>query len=96
MGDESQEEAVASKKRKADVDPMPAVKKSKTEATDGGAAKKTLFVGQLSWNVDEDWLTREFEPCGELVSVRIMTDRNSGRSKGLAFYHSFFWINILI
>ena len=89
MGEDIQEEAVASKKRKADIDPSPTVKKSKTEATGGDATKKNLFVGQLSWNVDEDWLTREFEPYGELTGVRIITDRNTGRSKGFAFYQSF-------
>lgn len=64
---------------------MPATKKFKTEAAGDDAGKKNLFVGQLSWNVDEDWLTREFEPYGELTGVRVITDKNSGRSKGFAY-----------
>jgi len=36
----------------------------------------------LSWNVDEEWLSREFEEFGEITSARIITDRNTGRSKG--------------
>lgn len=44
-----------------------------------------LFCGNLSWNVDEDWLTREFEEFGELSGVRIITDRESGRSKGFGY-----------
>ncbi|EMC93607.1 hypothetical protein BAUCODRAFT_76311, partial [Baudoinia panamericana UAMH 10762] len=45
----------------------------------------TLFVGGLSWNVDEEWLMREFEEFGELASTRIMTDRETGKSKGFGF-----------
>lgn len=74
-----------SKKRKADAEPAPVAKKVKAEAPvangDGGETGN-LFVGNLSWNVDEEWLTREFEPFGELKSTRIITDRESGRSKG--------------
>lgn len=44
-----------------------------------------LFCGQLSWNLDEEWLTREFEGFGELKGVRIITDRDSGRSKGFGY-----------
>lgn len=46
------------------------------------AGKGNLFVGNLSWNVDEEWLTREFESFGEIKSARIMTDRETGRSRG--------------
>lgn len=48
-------------------------------------ATANLFVGNLSWNVDEEWLTREFEEFGELAGVRIITDRDSGRSKGFGY-----------
>ena len=46
---------------------------------------KNLFVGGLSWNVDEEWLSREFEEFGELVSVRVITHADSGKSKGFAY-----------
>lgn len=75
---------MATKKRKADTDAVSAAKKSKTEASGEDTGQKNLFIGQLSWNVDEDWLTREFERFGELSGVRVITDKNSGRSKGLA------------
>ena len=74
---------MATKKRKADTDAVPAAKKFKTEATGDDGGQKNLFVGQLSWNVDEDWLTREFERFGELSGVRVITDKSTGRSKGL-------------
>ncbi len=80
--DSEEEEAPAPKKRKAEAGAAPVAKKAKTETTGEDASKKNLFVGSLSWNVDEDWLTREFESFGELSGVRVITDRDSGRSKG--------------
>ncbi|KAJ8100403.1 RNA-binding domain-containing protein, partial [Lipomyces tetrasporus] len=44
-----------------------------------------LFVGRLSWNVDDDWLKREFEEIGEIVSARIVFDKHSGKSKGFGY-----------
>jgi nucleolin len=44
-----------------------------------------LFVGNLSWNVDEEWLAQEFKEFGELVATRVVTDRDSGRSKGFGY-----------
>ena len=44
-----------------------------------------LFVGNLSWNADEEGLKALFEQFGEVVSVKIVTDQASGRSKGFGF-----------
>ena len=81
-----------SKKRKADAEPAPVAKKVKAEvpvANGDGGETGNLFVGNLSWNIDEEWLAREFESFGELKSTRIITDRESGRSKGSdEFSHS--------
>ena len=44
-----------------------------------------LFIGNLSWDVTEDLLRQEFQKFGELISVRIVTDPQSGRSRGFAF-----------
>jgi len=44
-----------------------------------------LFVGSLSWNVDEEWLKSEFEEFGEVTGVRLITDRETGRSKGYGY-----------
>ncbi|KAL8936061.1 MAG: hypothetical protein Q9211_004367 [Gyalolechia sp. 1 TL-2023] len=49
------------------------------------ASKGNLFVGNLSWNVDEEWLAREFEGHGEIKSTRIVTDRETGRSRGFGY-----------
>lgn len=84
--DEEEDEA-PSKKRKADAVSTPASKKTKTEVTtpSAGEGVKNLFVGGLSWNIDEEWLAREFEEFGEVVGARIITDRESGRSKGYGY-----------
>ena len=85
---DSDEEEAPSKKRKAEEVTEPAVKKSKTEdapAAAEGEGIKNLFVGSLSWNVDEDWLYREFEKFGNIVGCRVISDRESGRSKGFGY-----------
>lgn len=83
---EEEEKAAPSKKRKAEDDEPVAAKKAKNE--DAGAEDtgvKNLFVGNLSWSVDDEWLTREFEEFGELTGVRVISDRESGRSKGFGY-----------
>jgi nucleolin len=84
---DSDEEEAPSKKRKAEEASEPAVKKSKTEEAPAaeGEGIKNLFVGSLSWNVDEDWLYREFEKFGNIVGCRVISDRESGRSKGFGY-----------
>ena len=84
--EEKKEEEVPSKKRKAEEAAEPAQKKIKVVVNgEEKEATANLFVGNLSWNIDEEWLTREFEEFGELQGVRIITDRDSGRSKGFGY-----------
>ncbi|KAF8122804.1 hypothetical protein EV363DRAFT_1404656 [Boletus edulis] len=77
------------KKRKADSEAVAGPKKVKL--ADGGAgsvsSEETLgiFVGQLSWNVDNDWLAQEFAECGQVESARVQMDRNTGRSRGFGY-----------
>lgn len=79
--EEAEQTEAPSKKRKAEEESAIISKKSKnTEQTSGESAN--LFIGNLSWNVDEEWLRQEFEEFGELAGVRIVTDRDSGRSRG--------------
>ena len=54
-------------------------------AAEGAEESTTCFIGQLSWNVDNDWLASEFADCGEVVSARVQTDRNTGKSRGFGF-----------
>lgn len=44
-----------------------------------------IFVANLNFKVREDDLREMFEAFGIVDSVRVITDRNSGRSKGYGF-----------
>jgi len=44
-----------------------------------------LFVGNLSWNVDDAQLEELFREYGDVESARVITDRDSGRSRGFGF-----------
>jgi cold-inducible RNA-binding protein len=46
---------------------------------------KNIFVGNLDFNVTEDAVRKLFESHGAVNSARIMTDRDTGRSRGFAF-----------
>jgi cold-inducible RNA-binding protein len=46
---------------------------------------KKLYVGNLSYSTTEGNLSELFGTIGEVVSVNLITDRMSGRSKGFAF-----------
>ena len=46
---------------------------------------KRLYVGKLSYDTTESTLSELFGSVGEVVSVSLITDRDSGRSKGFAF-----------
>jgi RNA recognition motif-containing protein len=44
-----------------------------------------IYVGNLQYGVTEDELKELFEEFGEVMSVKIITDKYSGRSKGYGF-----------
>jgi len=44
-----------------------------------------IFVGNLSFNTAENDLTNLFNQVGPVESVSIITDRDTGRSKGFGF-----------
>ena len=46
---------------------------------------KTLYVGNLPWATTEEELKAVFSEHAEVVGVRIITDRETGRSKGFGF-----------
>ncbi len=45
----------------------------------------TLYVGNLPWSATEDDVAETFSTLGPVAAVRIITDRNSGRSRGFGF-----------
>jgi RNA recognition motif-containing protein len=46
---------------------------------------KRIYVGNLSYQTTENDLTNLFEQVGQVESVNIITDRDTGRSKGFGF-----------
>ena len=45
----------------------------------------TLYVGNLDYSATEDDLRRLFTQAGEVQSIRVIKDRDTGRAKGFAF-----------
>ena len=56
------------------------VRKDRKEGT-----LKNIFVGNLSFNTSEDELRQIFETYGQVERVSILTDRETGRSRGFGF-----------
>ena len=46
---------------------------------------KKIYVGNLSYETTEATLSELFGALGEVLSVNLITDRMTGRSKGFAF-----------
>ncbi len=46
---------------------------------------KKLYVGNLPFSVTEDSLSNSFSAFGTVNSIRLITDRDTGRSKGFGF-----------
>jgi|SRR5262245_31872266 RNA recognition motif-containing protein len=44
-----------------------------------------LFVGNLSFNTSEEAIRDAFAEFGEIVEAKLVTDRDTGRSRGFAF-----------
>ncbi|EFR46372.1 RNA-binding protein [Helicobacter cinaedi] len=50
-----------------------------------GVPLKTLYVGNLVYAVTQDELRELFSQFGEVFSVKLINDRESGRPKGFGF-----------
>ena len=46
---------------------------------------KKLFVGGLAWETDDATLADVFNEYGEVLEARVITDRDTGRSRGFGF-----------
>lgn len=59
-----------------------------------------VFVGGLAWETQSEILRQHFEQFGEILEAVVITDKNTGRSKGYGFVSiislSFPWIIIFI
>jgi RNA recognition motif-containing protein len=46
---------------------------------------KKLYVGNLPYSIDDAALESQFAAFGKVESARVITDRDTGRSKGFGF-----------
>jgi len=46
---------------------------------------KKLYVGGLSWDTDDSGLRTAFETHGDIEEAKVITDRDTGRSRGFGF-----------
>ena len=46
---------------------------------------RKLYVGNLPYSTTEEGLNESFSQCGTVDSVKLITDRDTGRSKGFGF-----------
>ncbi|XP_031260141.1 28 kDa ribonucleoprotein, chloroplastic-like [Pistacia vera] len=44
-----------------------------------------IYVGNLPWQVDDDRLEQVFSEYGKVVNARVVSDRETGRSRGFGF-----------
>jgi RNA recognition motif-containing protein len=51
----------------------------------GKLVSTKLFVGSLPWAVNDDTLKSAFEAHGAVVTAKVVTDRQTGRSRGFGF-----------
>ena len=51
----------------------------------GDTTLTKVFVGGLAWETKSETLRRHFEQFGEILEAVVITDKNTGRSKGYGF-----------
>uniref|UniRef100_H0ZIZ5 RNA binding motif protein 34 n=1 Tax=Taeniopygia guttata TaxID=59729 RepID=H0ZIZ5_TAEGU len=55
---------------------------SKTSLHDN---KRSVFVGNLSYDIRDDAVREHFQVCGDIVGVRVVRDRRTGLGKGFGY-----------
>jgi RNA recognition motif-containing protein len=58
---------------------------SKAAPAFGGIMGKKLYVGNLPFSVNDSSLQSHFSAIGNVTSAKVITDRDTGRSKGFGF-----------
>lgn len=51
----------------------------------GDTTYTKVFVGGLAWETQSETMRRHFEQFGEILEAVVITDKNTGRSKGYGF-----------
>ena len=47
--------------------------------------RRNIFVGNLAWVTDDETLQNHFQKIGEVTRAKVMTDMQTGKSRGFAF-----------
>ena len=68
--------------RRGDAKPEARFEKTQPAPADGSIE---IYVGNLSYDMTEEQLRREFEAYGTVNSARLITNRYNGKSKGFGF-----------
>jgi nucleolin len=58
---------------------------NRRESGSSSSSENKLFVGNLSWNVDNVGLEQLFSDYGKVVDAKVVYDRESGKSRGFGF-----------
>eukprot|EP00929_Paragymnodinium_shiwhaense_P010643 TRINITY_DN115463_c0_g1_i1.p1 TRINITY_DN115463_c0_g1~~TRINITY_DN115463_c0_g1_i1.p1 ORF type:complete len:538 (-),score=191.55 TRINITY_DN115463_c0_g1_i1:357-1970(-) len=85
---DTNEEAPPKKKKKQSADSVASEKTSAnaTGVESGGDAELyKVCVAGIPLNVDEGLLKRDFQECGEILAIRLLRDRTTKKSRGIAF-----------
>jgi nucleolin len=82
MEDANKKESKKRANEEVEQDATP--KKMKSEGSEQSESC-VCFVGNLSWNLDEDSLAQVFVECGEVTSVRLITEKGTNRPKGYGY-----------
>lgn len=45
----------------------------------------SIYVGNLPWSATQDGIEALFAPYGEVLSVKLISDRDTGRARGFGF-----------
>lgn len=53
-----------------------------------------VFVGGLAWETQRDTMRRHFEQFGDILEAVVITDKNTGRSKGYGFVSTFLTLDL--
>ena len=46
---------------------------------------KSLYVGNLPWQVKEDEIAQKFSEAADIIATRLIVDKITGKSRGFAF-----------
>merc|ERR1712060_948012 len=49
------------------------------------ASVHKVFVAGLPWSLEEKTLHTDFSECGKIVDITFLTEKETGRSRGVAF-----------